>query len=484
MNDDDTTRDDGDWVDLPDDAAPPVDEAATDQDGGEARPSDDDTADDDTADDDTADDDGTDAADSDATDDTDTGPDGTDEIDTRETDARETDTSADDDTARIAPAGEVDDETLPTTDDAAADEPHRTDDDGGWQQSLLAHPMRLVLSAVVIGAIVAGAIALATGVFNDSGSVGTTEIGENERLAENAFTQSVTGDCLDWVAGDPGNPTKVACTAQHRFEVAGPLDTGLLPGSEFGESATWPGAERFAAIRDEQCPVIVEGYLTGGLDPQGRFSIGMMYPSQVQWDKGARELRCGLQQTGLDGSPDQVVGRVADQDQSFHWSAGTCIGIDPATKKPTGFTVNCTEPHAFQTTGTVDLSHKFGDRASGQPWPAVAAQNDYLKSICPVQAERFMGGKEKLDATTLNVQWSVLSEPSWLAGSRTVVCYLGLPDGGGFATLVGDARSTLLINGKLPVPPPAAPPGRALPTPVPLPPGIAPNPAEVPAPAG
>ncbi|GAB92238.1 septum formation family protein [Gordonia rhizosphera] len=470
MNDDDTTRDDGDWVDLPDDAAPPVDEAGTDEDGGETR---------DSAADDTAHDAGTDtdAVESDATGEHDTGQNDTGEIDTRETD-----TSADDDTARIAPVREVD-EALPTTDDAAAEQPYPTDG-GGWRQSLLAHPMRLVLSAVVIGAIVAGAIALATGVFNDSGSVGTTEIGENERLAENAFTQSVTGDCLDWAAGDPGNPTKVACTAQHRFEVAGPLDTGLLPGSEFGESATWPGAERFTAIRDEQCPVIVEGYLTGGLDPQGRFSIGMMYPSQVQWDKGARELRCGLQQTGPDGSPDQVVGRVADQDQSFHWSAGTCIGIDPATKKPTGFAVNCTEPHAFQTTGTVDLSHKFGDRASGQPWPAVAAQNDYLKSICPVQAQRFMGGKEKLDATTLNVQWSVLSEPSWLAGSRTVVCYLGLPDGGGFATLVGDARSTLLINGKLPVPPPAAPPGRALPTPVPLPPGIAPNPAEVPAPAG
>ncbi|SKZ94805.1 Uncharacterised protein [Mycobacteroides abscessus subsp. abscessus] len=65
-----------------------------------------------------------------------------------------------------------------------------------------------------------------------------------------------------------------------------------------------------------------------------------------------------------------------------------------------------------------------------------------------------------------------------------MVCYIGLPDRGGFATLVGDARQTLLINGKLPAPPPQAPPGRVLPTPVPLPPGIQPNPEEVPAPAG
>ena len=52
-------------------------------------------------------------------------------------------------------------------------------------------------------------------------------------------------------------------------------------------------------------------------------------------------------------------------------------------------------------------------------------------------------------------------------------------------TLVGDAKGgALLINGRAPVAPPEAPPGRALPTPVPLPPGIAPNPAEAPAPAG
>ncbi|MGC4960644.1 septum formation family protein [Gordonia sp. DT218] len=387
----------------------------------------------------------------------------------------------DDDTDRVDVVDDSPGEGQPTGGDAEPDEATKP---SGWLTTMLAHPTRVVLSAVVIGAIVAGGIALAMGVFNDSGSVGGTDIGENERIAQNAFTKSVTGDCLDWPAGDPGNPSKVGCDQKHRFEVAGPLDTAVLPGSEFGESAVWPGTERFAAIRDEQCPVMVDQYLDGRLDPQGRFSVGMMYPSQVQWDKGARELRCGVQQTGKDGAPDQFVGRVGDQDQSFQWPAGTCIGIDRATRKPTGTTVNCTEAHAFQTTGTVSLAPRFGDRLSGKPWPAAQQQNDYLQSICPVQANRFLGGKNKLDATTLNVQWSVLSEPSWLAGSRTVVCYLGLPDAGGFATLVGDARSTLLINGKLPVPPPQAPPGRALPTPVPLPPGVEPNPIETPAPAG
>ncbi|MFT4397139.1 septum formation family protein [Gordonia lacunae] len=348
------------------------------------------------------------------------------------------------------------------------------------------NPVFVILGAIVVGALVAGGIAFAMGVFDDSGSVGGSNIGEGERLTENAFTKSVAGDCLDWPAGNPGQPVDVPCEQKHRFEVAGAIDTALIPGAEFGEDALWPGAERFATIRDEQCPVMVDQYLDGRLDPQGRFAVGMMYPSQAQWDKGARQLRCGVQENGADGAPVQFSGRVADQNQSYVWPEGTCVGIDTETRAPTGFAVNCAEPHAFQTTGIVDLSVRFGDRMSNKPWPPTGAQNSYLGSICPVQAERFVGGRKPLDATTLNVQWSVLSEPSWLAGSRKVVCYLGLPDKrGGFATLVGDAKGgALLINGRAPVAPPEAPPGRALPTPVPLPPGIAPNPDEAPAPAG
>ncbi|NMO04359.1 septum formation family protein [Gordonia sp. TBRC 11910] len=346
------------------------------------------------------------------------------------------------------------------------------------------HPIRVVLIGVVIGAVAMAVTAVSLGWFSTAGDVGGTNIGENERLAQNAFTESVAGDCLNWPDGNPGSPEKVDCTAQHRFEVAGPIDGTVLPGAEFGTKAAWPGVARFAAIRDEQCPVMVSEYLGGKLDPQGRFSVGLMFPSQVQWDKGARQLRCGLEQPGRDGVQTQFSGKVSNVDQSFDWPPGTCIGIDTATRKPTSTVVNCTEKHSFQTTGVIDLGARFGPRLSGKPWPGIDEQNKFLGSICPGQTNRFLGGKDKFDKTTLNVQWSTVSEVSWLAGSRRVVCYIGLPDDGGFATLVGDARSTLLINGKLPVPPPAAPPGRALPTPVPQAPGIAPNPQEVPAPAG
>ena len=60
---------------------------------------------------------------------------------------------------------------------------------------------------------------------------------------------------------------------------------------------------------------------------------------------------------------------------------------------------------------------------------------------------------------------------------------MGLPFKGGFATLVGDARAQLLINGKIPTRRQPHRRPRAPDTGADAP-GIAPNPAEVPAPAG
>lgn len=350
-----------------------------------------------------------------------------------------------------------------------------------------ASAVRLIVAlvAVLVGGLIAGGVLLARGGFvTEAGGLGSSVIGEGSSFTETDFTRSQAGDCLTWGAGADGSPTKTPCTEKHRFEVAGTLDTAQLPGSEFGSAAPWPGPERFAEIRDENCQVIVDRYLGGGLDPQGRLAVGLMYPSKSQWDRGARVLRCGIEQPGPKGIQQEWSGRAADSDQSFAWPDGTCIGFDEKTRKPTTQPVNCAEPHAFQTTGIVDLSQRFGGRNSGKPWPNIAAQNEYLRTICPNQTNRFFGGEQKFKATTLNVQWSVISEVSWLGGSRRAVCYVALPDRGGFAKLVGDARQQVLINGKLPTPPEEGPPGRALPTPVPMPEGYVANPEEEPAPAG
>lgn len=344
--------------------------------------------------------------------------------------------------------------------------------------------LRMVLAAILIGGIAAGGVLFATGGFDDLGEVGSSVIGDNV-AEQNDFTRSEVGDCLTWTADAPGDPVAVDCVNAHRFEVSGVLDTASFPTQEFASTAPWPGVERFAEIRDENCAVLASRYLGGGLDPQGRFAPGLMFPSQAEWERGVRSLRCGIEQPGVGGVQELFKGRVRDNDQSFTWPEGTCIGIDVATRKPTGTVVNCAEPHAFQVTGSVDLSQRFGGRNSGKPWPSVNDQNEYLRGICPTHTNRFFGGAEKFKATTLNVQWSVLSEVSWLTGSRRVFCYAALPNRGGFATLVGDARDdALLINGKVPTPPDEGPPGRSVGDPVPLPPGYTPDDAELPVPGG
>ncbi|WP_188487296.1 septum formation family protein [Williamsia phyllosphaerae] len=351
----------------------------------------------------------------------------------------------------------------------------------GW---LRAHPLRTVLAAIVLGAIVCGGIVLLTNSDSDTGAVAKTDIGADDRgPAKNAFNQSVAGDCLTWPSGNPGKPSKIGCGGEHLFEVAGSIDTSVYPGSQFGKKAPWPGTQKFVALRDQNCPAQVRSYLNGRFDPNGRFSVGMMYPSQAQWDDGERTLRCGVQYTNSAGELMPFLGRVADQDQALQWAPGTCIGINQQTRQPTD-PVDCAEQHAFQVTGLVNLGTRFGAAGSGRPWPTVAQQNAYLTSTCPGITNTFLGGRAAFTKTTLNVQWSTVSQVSWLTGTRTAVCYIGLPDEKGFATLVGDAKGGLLINGKVPAPPPAEPPGRLNPTPVPNAPGLQPNPTELPAPVG
>ncbi len=361
-------------------------------------------------------------------------------------------------------------------------------DSEGWRGRLARvvhqHPVRVLLAAVLVGAVICAGVVALVGGFDDAGKVKGDEIGDAKASAKSsAFTESKAGDCLTWPIEQPAKQSRVDCTQEHMFEVAGAVDTAAYPGVQFADDAPWPGPEQFTAIRDEHCPTIVNAYLGGKLDPAGRFSIGLMYPSQDQWINSERTLRCGLQLSGTTGTLKPFLGLVRDQDQSQQWPAGTCVGIDPETRKPTD-PVDCTEPHAFQVTAVIDLGLKYGPAGSGKPWPSIDVQNTYLESTCPGTTNQFLGGNDKLDQTTLNLQWSTLAETSWMAGSRQAVCYIGLPDGSGFATLVGDAKGDLLINGKVPTPPPAEPPGRLNPTPVPLPPGVEANPLETPAPAG
>ncbi|KQR99421.1 hypothetical protein ASG12_00870 [Williamsia sp. Leaf354] len=395
------------------------------------------------------------------------------------------DAAPDDDPQTVETAVHEDSDPVPEPEDARdSADTTAAGPAAGRTRWLTAHPMRTVLGAVVLGALAAAAIVAAIGGFSDAGSIDQTAIGAEARGPQaNAFNRSTPGTCLTWPQNDPSRPSAIGCGGSHYFEVAGVVDLTAAAANTFGDTAPWPSREQFVALREQYCPNEVNSYLNGRFDPNGRFSVGMLYPSQRQWNDGERTLRCGIQSADSTGRLQPFLGRVADLDQAPQWPIGTCIGINQQSRQPTD-PVNCAEQHAFQVTGLVGLAEQFGAPGAGKPWPDIATQNRFLSGVCPKMTTGFFGTQKALTDTTLNVQWSTISQVSWLSGSRTAVCYVGLPDRGGFATLVGDGKPNLLINGKVPVPPPVEPPGRLNPTPVPLPQGISPNPTEVPAPEG
>ncbi len=65
-------------------------------------------------------------------------------------------------------------------------------------------------------------------------------------------------------------------------------------------------------------------------------------------------MLCGLQLPGPNNQQLSFQGKIADVDQSKVWSAGTCLGIDPATNQPTDIPVDCAAPHA-------DGGHRLGE---------------------------------------------------------------------------------------------------------------------------
>ena len=326
-----------------------------------------------------------------------------------------------------APSADTNSTTTPDTaapgvvpsDDAPAGRASR------WRSTLVTHPLRVILVAGVVGSV-ALATAYASGFIEGSGRVGGTKIGVGERVARDAFTQSTAGDCLR-EQGKPGAPTKVECSEPHRFEVAAAVDGRIVP------VASSPGCEVARAGEVLRHPLRAvpgpgRGLSRWPLRPAGPLRAQPHLPVGGPVETGSARHALRSDRAGVGGTEMEVVGRVAELDQSQQWQPGTCIGIDPVTHQPT-FPVNCAEPHAFQTTGLIDMSARFGARTSGKPWPGIEEQNKFLTPICPVQAHRFMGGKNKFDKTTLNIQWSTVSEIGWLAGSRKAVCYMGLPFG-------------------------------------------------------
>jgi hypothetical protein len=292
---------------------------------------------------------------------------------------------------------------------------------------------RMLMLLIVVAAVaVAGSIAIAL------------QLDDHESATARALaTHASSGDCLTWPQGEPDRPSTVDCRGDHLFEVADAVEIDTLTDA----SGTDPASHLQQIFRDV-CPPAVNRYLASRFDPDGKFGVGMVWSPAGSQPQSGGLLLCGLQ-LSHPGASSTFQGRVRDLDQSAVWPAGTCLGIlDGAV---TDVPVDCASAHAMEISGVVSLADVF----TGPP-PATAAQDDVVRDGCAATTEAYLSPGSPT-ATSLTVRYTPISAASWAAGSRQVACRLGAAEPGGrWATLVGSAKTGLLIDGQpaAPAPPP------------------------------
>jgi hypothetical protein len=303
---------------------------------------------------------------------------------------------------------------------------------------------------VVIGLLLGAVVMLTAAALTDVtgtrvpvlSKLASAPIPEAQRpLAERTPPPATPGTCLTWQRTDAADAVLVDCASPHLFEQAGPVKL-----AEFGPGAAIPSNDQFRELVNQRCLPLVGQYLGGRYDPDGAFRAGALKPSVKSWQGGDRTLRCGLQRFSRSGALYPIDGKVADQDQADVHPAGTCLGIDG---RFIGDPVDCSQPHAVESVGWVDLSKKFtGD------YPAIADQDKYLQPQCMKLASAYAGGDDVVGRKDLSVMWNNLSPESWAAGTRKVGCELAaqLPDRSGFAPVTGSVRGPVQVGDR-----PAAP---------------------------
>ncbi len=357
--------------------------------------------------------------------------------------------------------------------------------DGGRNPAISA-PMRRLIVGVVIGA----ATMLAVATIDSIGGGQIPVLGSFAALPSEAgdvpaepVPAAVAGSCLSWKRVDAADAKEVDCTEPHLFE-----QVGAVP---VADQSTLPDDAQWRQLVNERCTPLVVGYLNGRFDPDGKFRVGALKPSEQRWSDGDRELRCGLQAASRSGALYPVVGKVAEQDQSDVYEPGTCLGIDG---RSIGDPVDCGAPHAVESVGFLDLGNEFKT-----DFPSVGDQDRFLQPACTELATEYAGGAPVIADKKLTVYWDNLTAESWAAGTRKVGCNLAalLPDRSGFAPVTGSVRGPVTV-GDRPAPasesvvpgapvapdaeqPPPEPPAEAPPPPPPPPPPpgeppIVPNP--------
>lgn len=284
---------------------------------------------------------------------------------------------------------------------------------------------------VMCGAFV-GALAVLTLSMVFSWPVGgTANAGGNDPVANlSAAYDAPPGSCVTWKP-DGSDMRPIGCDQPHLFEVTGDVDIS----ADHGANDPSPSADVWRDIAKQKCTVGATAYLGGKLDPFGRYSVGALKPTDDQWRSGDRKLRCGLQRQGPTGKilvP--TTGSAKGQDQSDVYDVGTCLAL---VGKSYGDPVACTDAHAFEIVGIVDLGKIHPDG-----FPSEDQQQAAMTDNCPKLAADYSGNLNLADKK-LSLTWDTRKQESWDAGSHKAMCKVGAPlqDGSGLAPVSGTVKN-------------------------------------------
>jgi hypothetical protein len=220
------------------------------------------------------------------------------------------------------------------------------------------------------------------------------------------------GDCILWnqQPGTGERSTKtVDCAEPHLLE--------FTAFARVPERLTYPSDDEWAMLVREKCLPLAEKHLGYPLVPGGRFDADALQPTHQSWLGGDRELTCGIgyvgwKELGFDPTmSSKFTGVVQGQDQALLYSVGTCLAQDEAgdIRPP----VPCTELHAFEITGHVDLSGKITDPADETAVSQVAGP------ACDRLAEAYLGRRLRGD---LGTSWFNVRPETWAAGVHRLEC--------------------------------------------------------------
>lgn len=222
--------------------------------------------------------------------------------------------------------------------------------------------------------------------------------------------QPAVGACLAQTTGATGpSVTVVACTAPHRYEVVGLVETP----AGFG---TAPTDVEWRALLGARCPDRLRAYLGDRYDPAGILVLRVAAPSAAEWSAGDRTGECLVGAgSAVDGTAVDLDQPLAVVDQSPAPAVGTCLRWDPLLDA-VAVAVPCGQAHQLEVVGTLDLAERFEHYPSAEQWGELDRA-----CVAPV-AQRY---GEQLRAPSGNPLESVavrIPVTSWLAGRRSGAC--------------------------------------------------------------